>query len=70
MSTKQFKTNINCSGCVEKVKPVLNEAFGESNWKVDTADPKKILTVSASNADEADVIKVVEKAGYRAEKLN
>ncbi len=70
MSTKQFKTNINCSGCVEKVTPVLNEAFGETNWKVDTADPKKILTVTANNADEADVIKAVEKAGYTAEKLN
>jgi hypothetical protein len=40
MSTKKFKTNIICSGCVEKVTPVLNEAFGETNWKVDTADPK------------------------------
>lgn len=70
MSTKQYKTNINCSGCVEKVTPVLNEAFGEANWKVNTADPKKILTVTANNADEADVIKAVEKAGYRAEKLN
>lgn len=70
MSTKQFKTNINCSGCVEKVTPVLNEAFGATNWKVDTADPKKILTVTANNANEADVIKAVERAGYRAEKLN
>ena len=70
MSTKQYKTNINCSGCVEKVTPVLNEAFGEANWKVNTADPKKILTVTANNADDADVIKAVEKAGYRAEKLN
>ena len=70
MKTIQLKTNINCSGCVEKVTPSLNEAFGQANWKVDTADPKKILTVTADNAEEADVIKSVERAGYKAGKLN
>lgn len=70
MKTIQLKTNIQCSGCVEKVTPLLNETFGEANWKVDTTDPKKILTVTAGDADEKDVIKAVEKAGYKAEKLN
>ena len=67
MKTIQLKTNINCSGCVEKVTPSLNETFGETNWKVDTTDTKKVLT---DNADEKDVIKAVERAGYKAEKLN
>jgi copper chaperone len=69
METKQFKTNIMCSSCIEKVTPVFNETFGENNWKVDTQNPKKILTVSAENASGNDVIKVVEKAGYNAEEL-
>ncbi|HRO47502.1 heavy-metal-associated domain-containing protein [Agriterribacter sp.] len=70
MKTIQLKTNINCSGCVEKVTPSLNETFGETNWNVDTADPKKILTVTADNADETNVIKAVERAGYKAGKLD
>lgn len=70
MKTIQLKTNINCSGCVEKVTPLLNEAYGEANWKVDTADPKKLLTVTAAGGDENDVIKTVEKAGFKAEKWN
>lgn len=70
MKTIQLKTNINCGGCIEKVTPALNEAFGSSNWRVDTANPKKILTVTSDSADEDEVIKAVAKAGYKAEKLS
>lgn len=69
MKTKQFKTNIMCGSCIAKVTPVLNETFGENNWKVDTQNPKKILTVSANNNNENDIIKAVEKSGYKAEEL-
>ena len=70
MKTKQFKTNIMCGSCIAKVTPVLNETFGKDNWKVDTQNPKKILTVSSEGANETDVIKAVEKAGYKAVALN
>ncbi|MEO6819759.1 MAG: heavy-metal-associated domain-containing protein [Ginsengibacter sp.] len=69
MKTKQYKTNIMCGSCVAKVTPVLNETFGIDNWKVDTQDPKKILTVSTEDSNGSDVIKAVEKAGYKAEEL-
>ena len=46
MKTIQVKTNIIYGSCIAKVTPVLNETFGENNWKVDTQNPKKILTVS------------------------
>ena len=69
MKTIEVKTNIMCGSCIAKVTPVLNETFGEDNWKVDTQNPKKILTVSAEDANETDVIKAVEKAGYKAEEL-
>ncbi len=69
MKTIEVKTNIMCGSCIAKVTPVLNETFGQDNWKVDTQNPKKILTVSAENANETDVIKAVEKAGYKAEEL-
>ncbi len=68
MKTIQLKTNIMCGSCIAKVTPVLNEEIGEGNWKVDTQNPKKILTVlTESNLN--DVIKAVKKAGYKAEEL-
>ena len=67
MKTYQFKTNIMCGSCIAKVTPALNETFGEANWQVDIKDPKKILTVSSDSTTENDIIKTVEKAGYKAE---
>ena len=69
MKTIEVKTNIMCGSCIAKATPVLNETFGQGNWKVDTSNPKKILTVSTEDSNESDVIKAVEKAGYRAEEL-
>ncbi len=69
MKTIELKTNIMCGSCVAKVTPVLNETFGEANWKVDTQNPKKILTVTAEGSDSNEVIKAVEKAGFKAEEL-
>lgn len=70
MKQVKLKTNINCGSCVANVTPVLNEVIGEGNWKVDTQNPKKILTVTAENMDEQQVIKAVEIAGYKAESLS
>ncbi len=56
-----------CGSCIAKVTPSLNEAVGEKNWKVDTLDPKKILTVTTDSLDESQVIEAVKKAGYKAE---
>lgn len=70
MKTVEVKTNIMCGSCIAKVTPVLNEAIGENKWKVDTTNPKKVLTVSNENLSETDVITAVEKAGYKAESLS
>lgn len=69
MSTIALKTNINCSGCVAKVTPVLNAAVGEGNWQVDTANPKKVLTVNTDKINQQTVIQAVQKAGFKAEEL-
>ena len=69
MKTIQLKTNIMCGSCIAKVSPTLNEEIGAANWQVDTQNPKKILTVSTDKLDESEVIRAVEKAGYKAEKI-
>jgi copper chaperone len=69
MKTIEVKTNIMCGSCIAKVTPTLNETVGEANWKVDTLNPKKILTVTTENLNEEQVIKAIEKAGFKAEIL-
>ncbi|MBN8862710.1 MAG: hypothetical protein J0H92_05035 [Sphingobacteriales bacterium] len=68
METKTFKTNIKCSGCIEKVTPYLNQRVGEGLWTVDVTDPDKKLTVEAP-IEGAVVIQAVTEAGYKAEQL-
>jgi len=70
METIQFKTNIKCSGCIEKVTSVLNETAGTDNWQVDIDNPAKILTVSANGLTEEAIKTAVEKAGFKAEKID
>jgi copper chaperone CopZ len=69
MKTIALKTNIMCGACIAKVTPTLDAKLGEKAWKVDTTNPKKVLTVTAEDLNEQDVIKAVEAAGYKAEKL-
>ena len=58
-----------CGSCIAKVIPVLNEIVGENNWKVDTQDPKKILTLTNDDVDKSEVINALQKIGYKAEEL-
>lgn len=60
----QFKTNLNCGGCVSKVKADLDHELGASNWNVDTDNPDKILTVSITNADKDKVTQIVKSKGF------
>ena len=69
METIKFKTTINCGTCVAKVKPVLDSQDDVSQWEVDTENPDKILTVHGENIDEADLVKVLQKVGYKAERI-
>jgi len=69
METLKFKTNINCSSCVAKVTPHLKEATGILNWKVDTANPQKILTVETDTLSGEEVIQIIKKSGYTANKI-
>ena len=70
METIKFKTTIKCSGCVATVTPGLNEAVGANNWQVDLQSADKVLTVNTNEANkEKDVIKKLEEAGYKAEKM-
>jgi copper chaperone CopZ len=68
--TLKFKTNINCSECVAKVTPFLNDTDGICHWDVDTATKDKILSVHSEGITEEEVIKKVNEAGFKIETLN
>lgn len=69
MKDLQFKTNINCGGCIEKVTPALDAAEGIKAWSVDTSNRDKILTVQTDALSAGDVIATVAKAGFKAQAL-
>jgi copper chaperone len=69
MKTLKFKTNINCSGCVARVTPTLNNLEGITEWKVDTTDPEKILEIKTENLEDSEIIKKLDTIGFKAETL-
>ncbi len=69
MKTFKFKTNINCSACVAKVTPVLNQETSVEKWEVDTGNPDKILTVDGKNINKKSIVDSLQKIGYKAEIL-
>lgn len=67
METLQFKTNINCMGCVRKVTNALNNTVGENNWSVDINNPEKTLTVTGENITPELIEDAVKSVGFTAE---
>lgn len=69
METKElkFKTNINCSGCVSKVKSFLDKLDGLEAWEVDTDNPDKVLSVKINQATDEEIIDTIEEVGFSAE---
>jgi copper chaperone CopZ len=70
MKSLKFKTNIQCSSCIAKVSPVLNNAKSIEHWEVDTTNKNKVLTVQTSSMEEKEIVQLVKSAGYTAEPLS
>lgn len=66
----QFKTNINCGGCIAAVKPHLEANTDIKQWEVDTQNPQKVLTVETENLTSVQVKEIVTGAGYKAELID
>ena len=67
MKTMQFKTNINCGGCVRGVTPILNDSKDIKDWKVALDSPDRVLTVETDdNTAPAEVSRIVAEAGFTA----
>jgi len=65
----QFKTNLNCGGCVSKVKADLDNAEGINEWNVNTENPDKILSVNSTGITEEAIINIIKSKGFNAEPI-
>ncbi|HOY47933.1 MAG TPA: heavy metal-associated domain-containing protein [Flavobacteriales bacterium] len=69
MKTLEFSTSINCGSCVRAVTPTLDALVGANNWKVNTEDARKILSVYLENMDAGQICDALKSIGYSAEPL-
>ena len=72
MNQIQFKTNINCGGCIKSVTPYLNALDDIDAWQVNTEVAEKILTVETEvspNEIGQKVIAAVSEAGFTIQML-
>jgi copper chaperone CopZ len=59
-----FNTSINCGKCVKTVSVFLDDVTGIKEWKVDTDNPDKVLTVMADFDSPDSIVEAVEEAGF------
>jgi copper chaperone len=69
MENLKFKTNINCTGCLSKVSPQLNNEKGIEEWDVDLNNSQKILTVKSNSSSEEDIVSAVKRVGFKIERI-
>ena len=69
MKTLKFKTNIECSNCEARVKPLLEKKEGIVSWQVDTDSADKVLTVETESLEANDIIKTIKRTGFVAEEI-
>lgn len=62
---KKFKSTIQCSACVAKVTPVLDEVAGKGQWSVDLGDPSRTLTIQKDVVPEK-IAQALATVGYKA----
>ncbi|HYC86861.1 MAG TPA: hypothetical protein VEB86_16630 [Chryseosolibacter sp.] len=63
-----FKTNVRQLPDVEKLRVVL-DAPGILQWNIDHQDVDHVLRVKADDWSPAEIIAIVQRAGYKCEEL-
>jgi len=62
-----FASDLNCGSCVGKVTPHLDAITEITSWRVDTNDPRKLLTVTHDEQLDITLVQAgVSKAGFTA----
>lgn len=70
MNELKFKTTLKCNGCKDKIAPDMNAIEEIEKWEIDFDSADKILTVFSPKNIESKITEIVEKAGFKLEKIN
>ena len=69
MKELKFKTNINCTGCLSKVKPILDAEQQIETWEVDLEHEDRILTVKSEDIRSDEIEEKLAAIGFGAEEV-
>lgn len=69
MKELKFKSNINCTGCLSKVKPVLDSEDRIETWEVDLQSDDRILTLKTNDMEVEEVQGKLAEVGFEAEEI-
>ena len=69
MKELKFKSNIYCSGCLSKVKPVLDKEEKIDTWEVDLESSDRILTVKTLDMEIQEVERKLSKVGFEVKNI-
>ena len=64
MNTVTVPATLHCAGCIQSIKPFFNASPKVKDWKVDLSQPVKTITVSGDDVSKADVVSLLQQAGY------
>ncbi len=70
MSTYHFKTNLKCDGCVDAIRPGLEELMQKGDiehWEVALQSPEKLLVIETQRLTPDKVKHLLREKGYEAE---
>jgi copper chaperone len=70
MSTYFFKTNINCLGCVNQIKPQLDRMEHDKSierWHIDLNSPEYLLEVETNKLSPEEVKHLIREQGFDAD---
>ncbi|MDQ3051563.1 MAG: hypothetical protein M3Q95_11800 [Bacteroidota bacterium] len=66
---KTYKTNITCSGCIEKATPILDACAGEKHWDVNLREKAKTLTIDLENINAEELKSALKEIGFNIEEI-
>jgi hypothetical protein len=66
MTTRTYKTDLRCAGCLDAIKPILDHEPGLDAWEADVSGPVKTLIVHSDTVTPARVDELLQLAGYHS----
>lgn len=66
MTKLTFNSTIKCTGCINTVRPELDNLADVTHWEVDLTHPQRLLTVESKSGNPQWVIEALQAVGYQA----